>query len=349
MSEPSYTLAEIARAVGGELQGASDVRITGVGDVVVAAPAQATWVSNPRYAEKLSASRAGVALVPRDFGAAPMPLIRCARVDRAVAQLLALFAPPPPRLSAGIHPTAVVDPTAVLGEGCAVGPHVVIEGQARIGDGTQLHAGVSVGLGTIIGRDCILWRNVSVFHRCILGDRVVIHSSSVIGADGFGYYFDEGRHHKVPHIGGVRIGDDVEIGACTCVDRSKFGYTEIGRGTKIDNFVQIAHNVQIGEHCLLAGHSGISGSVRIGDYCVFGGRAGAFDNITIGPRATVAGGSLTAKDVPEGVTVSGIPAQDHRRELRQHAAMRRLPDLIEEIKQLRARVQQLEDAAHHRT
>lgn len=345
----AYTIAEIARAVEGELDGSSDALITGVADVATATESEATFVSNLKYAAKLANSHAGVALVSKEFAAAPMPLIRCARVDRAVAKLLALFAPEVPQLPLGIHPTAVVDPTAIVGANCAIGPHVAIEGAVQIGAGTQLHAGVCIGYGTTIGKDCVLWRNVTVFHHCEVGDRVEIHSGSVIGADGFGYYFDAGRHHKVPHIGGVRIGDDVEIGACCCVDRSKFGFTVVGRGTKIDNFVQIAHNVHLGEHCLLAGHTGLGGSVRTGDYCVFGGRSGSFDNVNIGTGATVAGGSLTAKDVPTGMTVSGVPAQDHRSELRQHAALRRLPELLEEIRQLRARVEQLENAAHHRT
>jgi len=345
----SYTIDEIACAVGGEAQGGGSVRIFGVADVTTAISTDATWVTNPKYVEKLAASHAGVALVPKDFGAAPMPLIRCAKVDRSVAQLLALFAPQIPPPPPGIHPTAVVDPGATLGANCAIGPHVAIEAGAVIGGGTQLHAGVYVGHGSTLGKNCTVWPNVTILHNCTLGDRVIIHSSSVIGADGFGYYFDAGRHNKVPHTGGVKIEDDVEIGACCCVDRSKFGHTIVGRGCKFDNFVQIAHNVQLGEHCVLAAYTGLAGSVRTGDYCVFGGRSGAFDNVIVGARATVAGGSLTAKDVPDGAMVSGVPAQEHRAELRQHAAMRRLPDLLDEMKQLRARVEQLENAAHHRT
>lgn len=342
-------MEEIARAVGGAATGSSNVRITGVADLSEATPTDAAWVSHPRYADKLASSRAGVVLVPNDFGTAPMPIIRCEKIDRSVAQLLALFAPAPPGPVVGIHPTAVIDPAAVIEAHCAIGPHVVVDAQACIGAGSILHAGAYVGARSTLGRHCVLWPNVTVSHDCFLGDRVVIHAGSVIGGDGFGYYFDAGTHHKVPHIGSVRIEDDVEIGACSCVDRSKFGFTVVGRGTKIDNLVQIAHNVRLGEHCVIAGHTGIGGSVRTGDYCVFAGCSGAFDNLSIGSRATIAGGSMTAKDVPDGLTVSGLPAQDHRKELRVHAALRRLPDLVEQVKQLRARVQQLENAAHHRT
>jgi UDP-3-O-[3-hydroxymyristoyl] glucosamine N-acyltransferase len=339
----SITVVQLAEIVGGTVRGDGNVKITGVSDVVEATPEMATWITSKKFVDALTKSRAGAVLVPADFGPTPMPAILCERVDRSVAKLLGAFAPPIPQPAPGIHPSAVVDETAQIGEGAAIGPCAVLSAGVTIGPSTQIHAGVYVGDSTSVGRDCVFWPNVVIREGCIIEDRVTIHSNAVIGADGLGYYFDEGRHNKVPHIGGVHLESDVEIGACSCVDRAKFGHTVVGRGTKIDNLVQLAHNVRIGEHGVLAAQCGISGSVRIGDYCVLGGRAGAVDNVFIGDRARLAGGiAIATKDVPPGSTVSGFPAQDHAQELREHASLRRLPALIAQVKKLAARIEQLE-------
>jgi len=248
----SFTTSELATIVGGTLDGDGNVRVIGVADVGEAQPNEASFVTNPKYADKVASSRAGVLLVPVDFGRTPMPAIRCQGLERAVASLLGAFAPPVVKPASGIHPTASVHRTATIGPDSAIGPFVQIEADVRIGASVVIHAGCYIGRGTSLGDRCFLWPNVVVRDGCRIGNRVMIHSCSVIGADGFGYYFEEGRHHKVPHIGGVIIEDDVEIGACSCVDRAKFGFTVIGRGTKIDNQVQVAHNVRLGEGCLLA-------------------------------------------------------------------------------------------------
>jgi UDP-3-O-[3-hydroxymyristoyl] glucosamine N-acyltransferase len=346
----TYTIKELSKIVGGTVRGDDSTVIAGVASVSEARPDQATWVSNPRYAADLKASRAGVVLLPQGFSATPMAAIVCERVDRSVAGLLSAFAPPVPRPEPGIHPTAVVHGTARIGPDHAIGPHVVIDAEASLGAACTIHAGVFIGRGTKVGDDCVIWPNAVVRDGCIIGNRVTIHPNAVIGGDGLGFYFDEGRHHKVPHIGGVIVGDDTEIGACTCIDRAKFGYTIIGKGTKIDNLVQLAHNVRVGEHCIFAGQCGISGSVRIGDYCIFGGGAGVLDNITIGDGARFAGGTTVAtKDIPAGAMVSGFPAQDHREELRERASVRRLPALAEQVKDLKARVERLEESANHQS
>jgi UDP-3-O-[3-hydroxymyristoyl] glucosamine N-acyltransferase len=343
----TYTVGQLADLVGGTVRGDPNGAIRGVADVSEAGPDQATWVNREGYAEKLAASRAGAVLVPTNFGETPMPAILCAKIEPSVAKLLGAFATPISKPDPGIHPTAVVHPGARIGGDPSIGPHVVIDAEVRIGASCVIHAGVFIGRGTTIGDGCFLWPNVVIRDGCAIGHRVIIHPNSVIGADGFGYYFDQGRHNKVPHIGGVILEDDVEIGACTCVDRSKFGNTVVGTGTKIDNQVQIAHNVRIGRHCVLAGQTGIAGSVRIGDDCVFGGRAVSLDNVAVGDRVTVAGLAVVDKDVPDGLTVSGFPARDHREELRERALVRRLPKLAEQLKDLIHRVEQLEASTHH--
>lgn len=343
----TYTVSQLADIVGGKVRGDATATIHGVADVSEAGPKDATWVNREKYVEMLKSSRAGAVLVPADFAATPMPAILCEKIEPSVAKLLGAFAPQVSQPDAGIHPSAVIHPTARIGASPSIGPHVVIDADVRVGDSCVIHAGTFIGRGTTIGEDCVLWPNVVIRDGCVVGRRVMIHSSSVIGADGFGYYFDEGRHNKIPHVGGVILEDDVEIGACTCVDRSKFGYTVVGAGTKIDNQVQVAHNVRIGKHCVLVGQSGLAGSARTGDYCVFGARACVLDNLAIGDRVTVAGFAIADKDIPDGLMVSGFPARDHRVELRERALVRRLPKLVEQLKDLIHRVEQLEASTHH--
>jgi UDP-3-O-[3-hydroxymyristoyl] glucosamine N-acyltransferase len=343
-----FTLGQLAERVGGTLRGEDSAIISGVADLAEAGPSDASWLTSERYASKLASSRAGVVLGPVSLGPSPMPVILCEKVERAVARLLGAFAPPEIRPDVGVHPAAVVHPTAQMGNQVAIGAGVFVDRDVRIGAGTALHPGVYVGRGTILGQNCVLWPNVVIRDGCTLGSRVVIHPNAVIGADGLGFYFDEGRFHKVPHIGGVWIEDDVEIGAGTCVDRAKFGNTVIGRGTKIDNLVQIGHNVRLGEHCVLAGQSGLSGSVRVGNRCMFGGRSGAVDNVTVGDDVRVALASAVTKDVPAGMSISGFPAVDIREDLREKARVRRLADILEDWKALIARVERLEASMHDR-
>ena len=341
-----YTVDSIAQLVGGTVRGDGSAVIDGVASVEEAVHTQATWVTSTKYASRLSESKAGVVLVPEGFSSTPMPAILCPRVDRSVALLLGAYAPPSAKVVAGIHPSAVIDTSAQIGADVSIAPNVVIEADVRIGDRCEIQPGVFIGRGSIVGDDCRLHANVVVRDGCVLGNRVTIQPCAVIGADGFGYYLDNGRHVRVPHIGGVRLEEDVEIGACTCVDRAKFGETVIGAGTKIDNQVQVGHNTRVGEHCVIAGQAGVSGSVRIGRYCTLGGAAGCIDNISIGDGASIAAVSVATKDVPDGTVVSGTPAQEHARELRERASIRRLPAVMEQLKDLLARVQQLEATEH---
>jgi UDP-3-O-[3-hydroxymyristoyl] glucosamine N-acyltransferase len=236
---------------------------------------------------------------------------------------------------------ADVDPTA------AIGPGVMIGARARVGAGSVLKAQVSLGRAAVVGRDCLLAEGVVLGARCILGNSVIVGPHSVIGWDGFGYYFADGRHHKIPHIGHVEIGDDVEIGACSCVDRAKFGATRIGAGTKIDNLVQIAHNVQIGRHCIIAAQVGIAGSTRLGDGVVLMGHVGVRDNITVGDGVTCAAYAAIAGDVERGQTIAGIPARDARETLRVIQAWPRLPDLLKRVRDLESRIGPRESPKDH--
>jgi len=344
----TYTLAEIAKWVGGVVRGDASRRIAGVNALTQAGATELTWLADEKdekYATQLRSSQAGAAVVPEGFGETPMPAILCERPAVAIAIILERFAPPVPRPATGVHPTAQVAATVRMGRDVAIGPGVVIGEQTTIGDHTVLHAHVFVGQEVAIGRECELWPGVVVRERCVLGDRVIVHPNTTIGADGFGYEFVDGRHMKIPQTGRVEIEDDVEIGANCAVDRAKFGATRIGRGTKIDNLVQIAHNVQIGAGCLIVAQCGIAGSTRLGQGVVLGGKVGVKDHVVLHDGVQAAACACISKDVPAGTKVFGIPAVEHHQWLRERAKLRRLPVVVEQLEALSKRVEQLEAAA----
>jgi UDP-3-O-[3-hydroxymyristoyl] glucosamine N-acyltransferase len=273
-------------------------------------------------------------------------VIRVADPDLALCAALALLGPPTPRVPVGVHASAVVSPDATV-EQAAIGAHVTISPRAVIGAGTQLHPGVYVGDDTTIGRDCVLWPNVVVRERTTIGDRVIIHPNSTIGADGYGYLQRDGKHHKIPQVGRVVIEDDVEIGANTAIDRARSGETHIRRGTKIDNLVQIAHNCDIGEDCIITGQCGISGSTTLEHHVALGGQVGIIDHLTVGAGAQLAAKSGVYNDIPGGTVYRGIPAIEATKFGRQQVSVRRLPKMIEQLRKLEKRVEQLESAADH--
>jgi UDP-3-O-[3-hydroxymyristoyl] glucosamine N-acyltransferase len=348
MTDEPLTLRRIAEIVGGTVEGDGSVVVEAIAALDQAGPADLTF-ADVRHARGLAASKARAAIVERGSkaAAAAIPMVRVDNAQLAVFRLLSHLAGPEDLPPAGIDPTARVAPDAKIAQAVAIGPGVVIGPRAAVGDRSVLCAHAFVGRGVVIGQDCMLAEGVVVRADCRVGSRVRIGSNSVIGYDGFGYWTEAGVHHRVPHVGNVVIEDDVDIGACSCVDRAKFGSTRIGAGTKIDNLVQIAHNVQIGRGCVLAGQCGIAGSAKLGRYVVVGGNAGIRDNVTLGDGVQCSAFAAVASDVPDGQGVAGIPAGPAREKLREIQAGAKLPGLLKRVKDLEAKVNALESPKDH--
>jgi len=343
--DPIYlTVDRIAEAIGADVDGDGGATIRGIASIESAGPEDLTFALDKRRADRLADCAAGAALVEESAEVpAGMTALRVADPQAALAKVLGLMAPPDDLPAPGAHPTAVIDPEAALGADVAIGPHAVIGAGATLGDRVVLAANVSVGAGASLGDDTVLYPGVVVRRGCRIGRRCRVHPNAVIGADGFGYYHDDGVHHKVPHAGTVVVGDDVEIGACTCIDRAKFGATVIGDGSKIDNLVQIAHNVQLGRGVLAASLVGVAGSTRIGDYVMLGGHVGIRDNISIGDGARIGAFSGVAQDVEPRAAMRGNIALPIQQSLRAHKVYARLPELWRQFRQLQARVDALEN------
>lgn len=341
---PTLTAADAARLTDGTLAGDPRRVITGVAPLAVAGPEELAWLGSAKYAARAAESRAGVILVAAGVNlAAEHTTITVPDPDRALCVILAALQPPGELLAPGIHPTATVSKSAVV-TGACIGPHAYVSHGAVVGPGTQLHHGAFVGAHARVGPDCVLWQHVVVRDYVTVGARVIIHPNSTIGADGFGYLQRDGRNLKIPQIGTVVIEDDVEIGANTAIDRARSGETRVGRGTKIDNLVQIGHNIQIGEHCIIVSQTGLSGSVTLGNYVVLAGQVGIADHVHLHDRAQVAAKSGISKDVPAGVVMRGIPAVPVTEFARRTVLERRLPHMVAELQELAKRVEQLESA-----
>jgi UDP-3-O-[3-hydroxymyristoyl] glucosamine N-acyltransferase len=334
------TLRELAELAGGRLEGDAVRSVSGVASLVEAGPQDVAFVALPRYREAAGASKAGCLVVPLKWrgGAPGAALLRVADPNRAMALIAGALCRPVPVPQAGVHPRAVVATTAVLGCDVHVGPCAVIGERVRIGDRTRIRAGAVVAEEATLGADCDIHSGVVVRERVRLGDRVIIHAGSVVGSDGFGYLPGPNGPEKIAQLGTVEIGDDVELGACVTVDRARFGATRIGRGAKIDNLVQIAHNVEVGEGTIIVSHAAIAGSTRIGRGCVIAGQAAIDGHLVIGDGARIAAKAGVTKDVPPGTDVSGYPAVPHRTDLKRQAAQRHLQEVLDRLKALEARV-----------
>jgi UDP-3-O-[3-hydroxymyristoyl] glucosamine N-acyltransferase len=316
--------------------------ITRGASLELAGPGDIVFFEHPKYLRALRNTKAEVALVPENFEEnLPLVLLRVPSPSKVFTAILQKLAPAPMAYAPGIHPSAVVAPDAQIDPTASIQPLVVIESGVKIGAHSVIGAQSFVGRETVIGESCFLHPNVVLREHSVLGARVIIHSGTVIGSDGFGYHQVEGRHEKVPQIGHVQIDDDVEIGACTTIDRARFGRTWIQHGTKIDNLVQIAHNVVIGPHCLIISQTGISGSAKLGQYVTLAGQVGVVGHVEVGDRVVVAAKSGVSKDTPAGETLLGMIGAPMKEAREVMVQTRRLPMTVERIKTLENEVKAL--------
>ncbi|MBI5386818.1 MAG: UDP-3-O-(3-hydroxymyristoyl)glucosamine N-acyltransferase [Verrucomicrobia bacterium] len=339
-----FTVSQIAAQLQGEVLGDGAVVLTGFAPADHAKPGDLTFAENEEYLARAEQSAASAVLVPAGFTSSKKTLIRVANPRVAFAKALPIFFPLE-KLPPGIHPSAVVAASAQIDPSAHIGPLCVVGERVRIGARSVLRGGNHVGNDTQLGDDCCLYPNVVVYHGCQLGHRVSVHAGTVIGSDGFGYVLDEGRHRKVLQLGNVIIHDDVEIGANTTVDRGALGSTVIGRGSKIDNLVMVAHNVVIGENSIAVAQVGIAGSTKVGSYCVLAGQAGLAGHLKIGNQVTVAAQSGVMRDIGDGQKVLGSPAMPDKEAKRQYVAMMQLPELIKRVRELERQVADLHGAS----
>ena len=319
---------------GGKLIGDPTLKITGAASLAEATTGEISFFVNRKYVGLLRKTRASAVFVPPDFAEQiTAAQIRVSNPAKAFEQVVLKLAPRPITLAPGVHPSAIVNPGAQLGEGVSIQPHAVIEAGAKIGDDTIIGAGTYIGHETVIGAACLIYPRVTIRERTRIGSRVIIHSGAVIGADGFGFEMVDGRHEKIQQLGIVRIDDDVEIGANTTIDRARFGRTWIQQGVKIDNLVQIAHNVVVGKNSVIVAQTGISGSTRVGERVMMGGQVGIVGHLEIAEGTLIAAQSGVSKSLPGGVWF-GYPAVPLAEAKRQIAWIHRLGKLFERVKQI---------------
>lgn len=334
----SLSLSELADRIDGTIiRGEAGSFFSGMAALDTAGPEDISFLGNEKYVPQFLATKAGAVIVPtgHDFGNHPSALIAVANPSLAFAAVVRHFAASVKPFEPGIHPAAFVDPTASLDPTkVRVHPGAVVMAGAVIGDGTEIGPNASIQEEVRIGKDCHIGANVSIRERCVLGDRVAIQPGAVIGSDGYGYEFSEGRHVKIEQVGIVEIHDDVEIGANTTIDRARFGKTVVGQGTKIDNLCQIAHNVIIGKHCLIVSQSGLAGSCRIGDYVTVAAQSGVAGHVVIGDKAILSGRCGATTSLEGGMIYAGKPALPIRDDNKLQAHVRRLPKLIARVKAL---------------
>ncbi len=344
----NVTVAEIAELVGGRVHGDASLLLTGVRAIRQARPGDLTFLSDPRYRPYLTGTRAAAALVGRDLPEAPCTRIEVEQPFTAFLRVLEVYPPSQPAHPVGIDPTAAIAEDAELGDRVAIGPHAFVGAGARLGDNVVLYPNVFVGARCSIGSDTVVYANASLREDTRVGRRCIIHCGASIGSDGFGFVPRDGRHEKVPQVGDVELGDDVEVGANSTIDRAAFGTTLIGSGTKVDNLVQIGHNTEVGEHCLICGNAGVAGSAIIGDHVTVAAGAGVAGHLEVGDHVTIAGYAGVTKSIPPGRIVSGFPATDHAAERRVKVATRHLPDALRTLRELERRVEELENLLHGR-
>src|SRR5882724_8736517 len=327
-----FTAAEIAKHLQGEVLGNASVVLNTFAPADRAQAGDLTFAESPDYFTRAEQSAASAIIVDEEFASKKI-LIRVPNARIGFAKALILFFPEPV-LPAGVHPTAIIAASAQVDPTAHIGPYCVVHEKVRIGARSVLQGGNHIGASCQIGEDVNLFSNVTIYARAEIGNRVRIHAGTVVGSDGFGYVQDNGIHRKVPQIGNVIIREDVEIGSNVCIDRGALGPTIIGKGTKIDNLVQIGHNVTIGEHCLVISQVGVAGSTKLGSYVVLGGQVGLAGHLKIGNRVQVAAQSGVMHDIPDGQKWIWTPAQPDRQAKRQMIAMQQLPELLRRVSEL---------------
>ena len=344
-------LSDLAEFVGGRIVGNKDIFISGVGSIETAERDDITFALNEKLLLEAADCAAACIIVPHNLeqivsgngdglSRAGKTLLKVDNPRFAFARIASLFSPPH-RIAPGIHPTAVIAPSVALGREVAIGARVVVDEGAHIGDGVTLFPGVFIGRGSRIGASTIVHANVTVEHEVVIGSHCIIHAGTVIGSDGFGFVEHGGKHYKVPQIGGVVIGDNVEIGANCTIDRGASGNTIIKSGTKFDNLIHIAHNVVIGHDCLIIAQVGISGSVTVGDHCILAGQVGVAGHLEIGDQTVVAAKAGVTKTLPPRIHASGFPAKPHLEEKRIMISLPKLPEMVKKVVELTTAIQRL--------
>jgi UDP-3-O-[3-hydroxymyristoyl] glucosamine N-acyltransferase len=336
-----FTVAEVAKWIGGLVDGDGTVEISELEKIEKAKPGQLSFLANPKYYKYIETTNASAILVDLDFPKSTKTLVRIKNPYFAFLKIAERLYSGVPGVGSGIHPSVVVGNGTKIGENEAIAPNVVIGNNCKIGKNAKIYPSVVIGDEVEIGDNVILYANVSIRERNKIGDNVIIHMGAVLGSDGFGYAFENGKYFKLPQMGNVIVEDDVEIGANTTIDRATLGETIIRKGTKIDNLVQIAHNVEIGSHTAIAALTGIAGSTTIGQYVRFGGQAGVVGHIKIGDNSTVGAQAGVMKSFPHNSFISGMPAREHMRTKREEASLAKLPALIKKIRRLETELEEL--------
>jgi UDP-3-O-[3-hydroxymyristoyl] glucosamine N-acyltransferase len=346
MSEiKQVTAQDIASLVEGKIKGNPDSIVSEVASLTDAKPESVSFLGNKMYLNQLKSSAAGVILVKPDLEQEPQAgqtFIVCDNVDLAFSKAIMVFAPAPIEYERGIHPTAYVADSATIGENVSIGPNATVEAEAVIGDNSTICAGTYIGHQATVGKDCLIYQNVTISFRCIIGNQVIIQPGVVIGGDGYGFAPTPTGIIKLPQVGIVEIQDNVEIGSNTTIDRARFGKTIIRQGTKIDNLVQVAHNVDVGAHCLLIAQVGIAGSAKIGNGCILAAKVGINGHITIGDGVQIAATSSVKDSIPPGQIAIGTPAESQRNFMKRYSLPKKVDRITKKIKELEAEIKKLE-------
>lgn len=334
-------LTEVAQLVDGVIDGDEKLVITGIAKIEEAEEGDITFLSNPKYIKFLETTRASAVFVSKDFPPAQITVVRTENPYYAFLKLLKTLHPPYDSLSPGIHPSSVIDPTALIGSEVSIGALVYIGKQCVIGDRVRIHPGTVISDEVRVGEDTILYPNVTVRERVQIGSRVIIHNGTVLGSDGFGFAREGQTYHKIPQVGTVIVEDDVEIGSNCTIDRATIGETRIKKGAKLDNLIQIAHNVVVGENTVIAAQTGVSGSTKLGNGVIVGGQVGFVGHIEVGDNTSIGAQSGVSKSLPPDSIYFGYPAKPIMQAKREEASLRKLPDIIKKITELEKEIKKL--------